>query len=58
MRMILFACAAALGLAGCGNTGEATQGDAPASEYSADRYRSAIADIARPAADREQDAAR
>ena len=58
MRMILFACAAALGLAGCGNTGEATQGDAPASEYSADRYRSAIADIARPAADRELDAAR
>lgn len=58
MRTILFACAAALTLASCNDAGEATQGDETASEYSADQYRSAIADIARPATDREQDAAR
>ncbi len=56
MRSILLACAAALALAGCGDT--ATQGDAAEKTYSARQYQAAIADIARPEADRERDAAR
>jgi predicted methyltransferase len=59
MRTILFACAAALALAGCGDSGDtAAQGDAAAKTYSASQYQTAIADIARPETDRERDAAR
>jgi predicted methyltransferase len=58
MRMILFACAAALTLTACGNSGDASQADVAKTEYSADNYRAAIADIARPQADRDRDAAR
>jgi predicted methyltransferase len=58
MRTILLACAAALALTGCGDTSEPAQADAAKSEHSASQYRSAIADIARPEADRQQDAAR
>src|SRR5690606_17619610 len=59
MRTVLFACAAVLALAGCGSSGDkAAQGDAAESQYSARQYQAAISDIARPAADRERDAAR
>lgn len=56
MRIFLFASAAALALSSCG--GEVTESDTGESEYSALQYRAAIADIARPQADRDADAAR
>jgi predicted methyltransferase len=56
MRFILFAGAAALMLASCGGD-KAAEADA-AKEYPVSLYRSAIADIARPQADRDSDAAR
>jgi len=54
MRMILFAGAAALLLASCVETEPAEE----AKEYSARQYRAAIADIARPEADRQSDETR
>lgn len=58
MRKFLLAGAAALALASCGSDGGAPEGEATASAYSARQYRAAIADIARPEADRERDEAR
>jgi predicted methyltransferase len=58
MRTILLACAAVFALAGCGSSGGEAAQDATAKEYSARQYQTAVADIARPEADRAQDAAR
>jgi predicted methyltransferase len=58
MRMFLFAGAAALALASCSDADSTADSSTPTTSYSEGKYRAAIADIARPAADRERDAER
>jgi len=58
VRIILLAGAAALALASCGSAEKAADNDAAAKSHSASQYRAAIADIARPESDREQDGKR